>query len=201
MSPTAKELPIQLYETGTQMVNSIPKMLFVKLPYKIETVEAERVSVDHVAKVSATSGDAGSTACTCTHRSCCSGDMIGIVSCFLDSWTAKSLLFVDPRFRRNPIAPSLAPPHFTHPFLSLLLHFSPPCVYPPAVSTHLSSVKNAVQMLRQRVEILKQYLRATKDGSVPMNHRLLRQVASVCAQLPAVNVGEFESQFLDVRKT
>ena len=73
-------------------------------------------------------------------------------------------------------------------------------MYPPAVSSHLSSVKNAVQMLRQRVEILKQYLRATKDGSVPMNHRLLRQVASVCAQLPAVNVGEFESQFLDVRK-
>ena len=102
VSPTAKELPIQLYETGTQMVNSIPKMLFVKLPYKIETVEAERVSVDHVAKVSATSGDAGSTACTCTARIVLATSLV-LFLFFFDSWTATSLLFVDPRFRRNPI--------------------------------------------------------------------------------------------------
>ena len=62
VSPEAKELPIQLYESETHVVNSMPQMLFVRVPYNLETVEAERVSVDHVAKVSATD-DAGGTTC------------------------------------------------------------------------------------------------------------------------------------------
>lgn len=62
VSPAAKELPIQLYESETHVVNSVPQMLFVRVPFKIETVEAERVSVDHVAKVSS-KVDEGGTSC------------------------------------------------------------------------------------------------------------------------------------------
>ena len=46
----AKELPITLFETVTQIVNSVPCGVFVKVGYKIEQVEPERVSVDHVAR-------------------------------------------------------------------------------------------------------------------------------------------------------
>ena len=46
----AKELPITLFETVTQIVNSVPCGVFVKVGYKIEQVEPERISVDHVAR-------------------------------------------------------------------------------------------------------------------------------------------------------
>ena len=47
---TTKELPIAIYESELHMVNDQPTQLFVKVPYKIETGEAERIAVDHVAK-------------------------------------------------------------------------------------------------------------------------------------------------------
>ena len=50
LSADAKELPIALFETATRIVDNVPSSVFVKVGYKIETVEPERVSVDHVAR-------------------------------------------------------------------------------------------------------------------------------------------------------
>ncbi|KAJ3119664.1 hypothetical protein HK098_005246 [Nowakowskiella sp. JEL0407] len=51
LSPTSisKELPITIYES---VVDPSGKMMFYTSTYKIETGEAERIAVDHVAKVS-----------------------------------------------------------------------------------------------------------------------------------------------------
>jgi len=53
-------LPITLYESELRIINDEPTMLFSKVQYKIETGEAERIAVDHVAHVTPTGGEAGS---------------------------------------------------------------------------------------------------------------------------------------------
>eukprot|EP01125_Pyxidicula_operculata_P022012 TRINITY_DN8837_c0_g1_i1.p1 TRINITY_DN8837_c0_g1~~TRINITY_DN8837_c0_g1_i1.p1 ORF type:complete len:294 (-),score=63.63 TRINITY_DN8837_c0_g1_i1:106-987(-) len=49
--PVAKELPVTLLETTLKSVDDKPKLVFTKVPFKIETTEAERIAVDHVANV------------------------------------------------------------------------------------------------------------------------------------------------------
>jgi len=55
-----KELPINIYESELRIVKDEPTYVFSKAPYKIETGEAERIAVDHIAHVSPTGGDGGS---------------------------------------------------------------------------------------------------------------------------------------------
>jgi len=124
---TTKELPITVYESELHMIEDKPTSLFVKVPYKIETGEAERIAVDHVARImpSGTSAEG-----------------------------------------------------------SLL-------------SAHLLGVHNAVQMLAMRIKILLQFLEATKSGKVPRDHGLLRRIASLCNQLPAVDTQVFKQDFIN----
>jgi len=46
------ELPVSLYESVIDMVGGAARMLFVKLPYTLATEEAERIGLDHVARIS-----------------------------------------------------------------------------------------------------------------------------------------------------
>jgi len=55
-----KELPISIFESELHIVNEKPTLLFVKVPYKIETGEAERISVDHVAHITPSGVSSGS---------------------------------------------------------------------------------------------------------------------------------------------
>jgi len=55
-SPVQKELPITLFESELRMVNDAPTLLFNKVAYTIETNEAERIAVDHVAHLSSAGG-------------------------------------------------------------------------------------------------------------------------------------------------
>jgi len=50
--PGSQNLPILLLETIVRVVDDKPKIVFTKVPYSIETTEAERIAVDHVANVS-----------------------------------------------------------------------------------------------------------------------------------------------------
>jgi len=47
-----QNLPITLLETIVKVVDDKPKKFFAKVPYSIETTEAERIAVDHIANVS-----------------------------------------------------------------------------------------------------------------------------------------------------
>ena len=51
LKPSTRDLPISIFESELHVINEKPTMIFVKVSYKIETGEAERISVDHVARV------------------------------------------------------------------------------------------------------------------------------------------------------
>jgi len=64
MSPgqATAELPVSLYESVIDMVNMQARVLFVKLPYTLATEEAERIGLDHVARIMGTTDGVGSRA-------------------------------------------------------------------------------------------------------------------------------------------
>ncbi len=45
------QLPVTVFESVIDLINGEPTMLFVQLPYVLATEEAERIGVDHVARV------------------------------------------------------------------------------------------------------------------------------------------------------
>jgi COP9 signalosome complex subunit 6 len=47
---SAREIPMFLYETEHKVVGDVPELQFRKTLYKIETSDAERLAVDHVAR-------------------------------------------------------------------------------------------------------------------------------------------------------
>ncbi|KAJ8599970.1 hypothetical protein CTAYLR_002871 [Chrysophaeum taylorii] len=51
-SPSAdsKELPITIFEYELHMVNETPTMLFVSIPYQLQTLQAEQIAMEQVAK-------------------------------------------------------------------------------------------------------------------------------------------------------
>jgi len=55
-----RDLPITIFESELHVVEDQPTLLFVKVPYRIQTGEAERIGVDHVARVNPTGGAEGS---------------------------------------------------------------------------------------------------------------------------------------------
>jgi len=58
--PDTKDLPIYLFESELRMLEDKPTTLFVKVSYKIETGEAERIGVDQVARITPGGGGSGS---------------------------------------------------------------------------------------------------------------------------------------------
>jgi hypothetical protein len=53
-------------------------------------------------------------------------------------------------------------------------------------------------MLHIRISILKSYLESVKAGKLPADQSLLRDINSVCQQLPAIESGEFNEAFFTV---
>jgi len=58
---TSKNLPITVYESIIDIINGQAQTLFIKSQYKIETGEAERIAVDHVAHTTVGDGTEGSS--------------------------------------------------------------------------------------------------------------------------------------------
>nr|CAG4645634.1 EOG090X08T4 [Lynceus sp. MCZ IZ 141354] len=56
------DLPINVYESVIDLINSEATMLFVELSYTLATEEAERIGVDHVARLAASEGSENSQA-------------------------------------------------------------------------------------------------------------------------------------------
>jgi len=121
-----RELPIHIYESELRMVDDSPTQLFVKVPYKIETGEAERISVDHIARITTMGSGTGSS-----------------------------------------------------------------------LNAHMTAVQNAIIMLNQRIKILLVYLEATKSGKIQADHGLLRRIASLVNQLPAIDTQQFQQEFIN----
>ncbi|KAL2245149.1 UNVERIFIED_CONTAM: COP9 signalosome complex subunit 6a [Sesamum indicum] len=61
INPAQKDLPITIYESELHVIDGIPQLIFVRSSYTIETVEAERISVDHVAHLKPSDGGSAAT--------------------------------------------------------------------------------------------------------------------------------------------
>eukprot|EP00029_Vermamoeba_vermiformis_P000889 TRINITY_DN11064_c0_g1_i1.p1 TRINITY_DN11064_c0_g1~~TRINITY_DN11064_c0_g1_i1.p1 ORF type:complete len:307 (-),score=117.14 TRINITY_DN11064_c0_g1_i1:104-1024(-) len=122
-SAEKRELPIVVYETELKVIKDEPTLRFAKVQYKIETGEAERIAVDHVARV----GSAGS----------------------------QSML-----------------------------------------TSHLSSMHNAIKMLNIRIKSIVTYLEAVKAGKLPADQSVLRRLSSLVNLLPAIESANFNNEFL-----
>jgi len=122
---TTRDLPITIFESELHVIDDKPTMLFAKVPYRIQTGEAERIGVDHVARVTPTGGNEESQ-----------------------------------------------------------------------LTSHLFSLHNAVKMLNVRVKVLHQFLDATKKGTIPFDHSVLRQIYGLCNLLPAIDTNSFKEDYL-----
>uniref|UniRef100_A0A0C9RG54 COP9 signalosome complex subunit 6 n=1 Tax=Wollemia nobilis TaxID=56998 RepID=A0A0C9RG54_9CONI len=61
LNPSQKDLPITIYESELHVIEGVPSLIFVRSSYTIETVEAERISVDHVAHLNPSDGGSAAT--------------------------------------------------------------------------------------------------------------------------------------------
>ncbi|KAE8706585.1 COP9 signalosome complex subunit 6b [Hibiscus syriacus] len=61
INPAQKDLPVTIYESELHIIDGIPQLIFVRSSYTIETVEAERISVDHVAHLKPSDGGSAAT--------------------------------------------------------------------------------------------------------------------------------------------
>lgn len=65
-----RELPILLHESEVHVIDDKPTMCFAKVGYKIDSIESERIAVDHVAHILPSGGsNSGSAVCART-RTC-----------------------------------------------------------------------------------------------------------------------------------
>lgn len=122
---TKKDLPIFMFEHEMKLgEDGTSRLSFGRIPFKVETDDAERVSVDHVAHAGPSGNDGSSTA------------------------------------------------------------------------AHLDRIQNATKMLTERVGNVIRYVKAVQDGSVPVDHEMLRQIKSLCHMLPAMDTVDFRSESL-----
>lgn len=110
------KLPIKMYESIIDLVNNEATVLFVEISYTLVTEEAERIGLDHMARLSTTQQSG------------------------TDS----------------------------------------------VVAEHLKAQYNAVKMLRDRIKIINEYVKAMKNNEVPMDQAILREVNNLCHYLPIV---------------
>lgn len=68
LNPQARhtELPLAMYESVIDLVDGQATMLFVELPYTLATEEAERIGLDHMARMSA-AGESGESSLVAQH--------------------------------------------------------------------------------------------------------------------------------------
>ena len=59
LAGAARELPITIFESEVHVVSDVPTMQFSVVPYKIDSIESERIAVDHIAHILPT-GDSNS---------------------------------------------------------------------------------------------------------------------------------------------
>lgn len=61
--------------------------------------------------------------------------------------------------------------------------------------SHLVGQQNAVSMLQERIACLVAYVEAVCDNRVTADNDVMRQIASLCNRLPAIDGNDFSSEF------
>lgn len=112
---------------GSANVLQASTLVFTRSSYVIETVEAERIAVDQVAKIEAGSGQSSSVT---------------------------------------------------------------------RLASNLTGVHSAIKMLNARIKVIHDFLLDTKSGKIPMDHGLLRQIASITHSLPTMQSSSFREELV-----
>eukprot|EP00041_Stephanoeca_diplocostata_P024693 m.632127 g.632127 ORF g.632127 m.632127 type:complete len:340 (-) comp22577_c0_seq3:4055-5074(-) len=118
--PSERDLPLKLFESAIEIVDDAQRLSFIPAGFTLASEEAERIGVDHVAKITSSAGTSTSSTATAASEA----------------------------------------------------------------ALHLGTQCGAIDMLRQRIVIVRDYLSAVDAGRLPQNHRVLRAVASLCTRLP-----------------
>lgn len=69
----------------------------------------------------------------------------------------------------------------------------------PIVTANLTTQRNAIKMLYDRVSVIVEYLGAVSEGTVVKDQETLRQISALITSLPAVNSRDFQEEFMTVR--
>lgn len=64
------------------------------------------------------------------------------------------------------------------------------------VTPHYSALQQAVTTLNQRLKVVHQFLKDTKEGKIKTDHAILRQIKGMCNRLPAANALDFKEGFV-----
>jgi len=64
------------------------------------------------------------------------------------------------------------------------------------VTPHYSTLQQAVTTLNQRLKVVHQFLKDTKEGKIKTDHAVLRQIKGMCNRLPAANALDFKESFV-----
>lgn len=123
---TARELPLSVFESVVEIKDDNQTTAFINTGYGLATEEAERIGIDHVAKVSGSTGPSVSS----------------------------------------------------------------------EVTLHLSTHRSAMEMMRERIVIIRNYLQAVEAGEIPRNHQILREIAGLCSRLPIGSDSTAGTKFL-----
>lgn len=62
------------------------------------------------------------------------------------------------------------------------------------VEGNLTTQRNAIRMLYERIEVLVKYISAVMDKTAPADHSLLRQITSLVATLPTIDAAEYKAE-------
>jgi COP9 signalosome complex subunit 6 len=121
------KLPVTMYESVIDLVNGEATLLFVQAQYTLITEEAERIGLDHMARLSSTqsSGESASS----------------------------------------------------------------------VVAENLRCQLNAVKMLRDRVRLIRDYVKDTQNKTIPWNHDILREAFNLSHRLPVISTALFKDEF------
>merc|ERR1712087_757945 len=113
LDPTITEgnrnLPIMLYETELHVIEGVPSQIFVQAKYTVDSLEAERVAVDQVARI-------------VPSRKASASEQL---------------------------------------------------------SSHMTGMQNAIKMLRARISVVLDAVKLMKEGKIPYDHSLLREISSL----------------------
>lgn len=61
---------------------------------------------------------------------------------------------------------------------------------------NLTTQRNAIKMLSERVAVIVQYLNAVAEGTAPKDQETLRMISALCTSLPATDSLDYREEFM-----
>nr|CAG4648735.1 EOG090X08T4 [Polyphemus pediculus] len=203
--PRNSDLPVTMFESVIDLVNGAATMLFVELTYTLATEEAERIGVDHVARMA--TGEGPNESDIHVHKQICeinespvilklnpfprNSDLpVTMFESVIDLVNgAATMLFVELTYTlATEEAERIGVDHVARMASGDLSESS-------QVAEQLQAQHNAVKMLANRVRLILEYIKAMERGEVPKSHEVLREAKSLTHRLPVLNSETFQEEY------